>query len=72
VRAGKKQQRNAHKVLDEQAQRRAPLMRPRGRWAENVKICRKEGGRGKAVRLFLARDEVKWRAVVKKIIKYEI
>jgi hypothetical protein len=56
------------KVAVQQAQRRTSHVR----WAENIKIDHNEVGHEKGGCISLTQNKVKWRDLVKKIIKFEL
>jgi hypothetical protein len=49
-----------------------PLGRPRGRWADNIKIGLREIGRGGMDLIDLAQDRDKWRAFVNTVMNLRV
>ena len=55
--------RGMHKVLVGKPEGKRPLMRPRRRWEDNIKMDLQEVGRGGGDVMGLAQDRDRWRAL---------
>jgi hypothetical protein len=58
------EERGVHRVLVGKPEGKRPLGRPRRRWEDNIQMDVEEVGGGRGVRMELAQDRDRWRALV--------
>jgi len=66
--ARKGQSRGAYRVLVGKHEGKRPLVRPRRRWEDNIKVDLQELGCGGMNWIELAQDRVRWRALVNAVM----
>ena len=62
--------RGMHKVLVEKPEGKRPLVRPRRRWEDNIKMNLEEVERGCGDWMELAQDRDRWRALVCMVMNF--
>jgi hypothetical protein len=67
---GKK--RNAYRILVGKPEGRRPLVRPRRRWVDNIKIDLRKTGWGGMDWIDLAEDRDQWRALVNTVMNLRV
>ena len=67
--AGMGESRDVHRVFVGKPEGKGPLVRPRPRWKDNIKMDLKEVGCGGMDWIDLAQDRDRWRAVVHAVMK---
>ena len=61
-----------HKVLVRKPEGKRPLVRPRRRWEDNIKMHLEEVGRGCGDWMELAEDRDRWRALVSTVMNFGV
>ena len=64
--------RGVHKVLVGKPEGKRPLVRPRLRWEDNIKMDLEEVGRGCEDWMELAQDRDRWRAFVSMAMNFRV
>ena len=64
--------RGVYKVLVGKPEGKRPLVRPRRRWVENIKMDLQEVGRGCGDWMELAQDRKRWRALVSTVMNLRV
>ena len=64
--------RDVHKVLVGKPEGKKPLVRPRRRWEDNIKMDLEEVGRGCGDWMELAKDTDRWRALVNMVMNFRV
>jgi hypothetical protein len=64
--------RGVYRVLVGKPEGKSPLVRPRRRWEDNVKMDLQEVGRGGGDWMELAQDRDRWRALVGTVRNFRI
>jgi hypothetical protein len=59
-----REERGVHRVLVGKPEGKRPLVRPRRRWEDNIKMDFQEVGGGRGDWIELAQDRDRWRALV--------
>ena len=62
--------RDVHKVLVGKPKGKRPLVRPRRRWEDNIKMDLQEVGKGCGDWMGLAQDRDRWRALVTTVMNF--
>jgi hypothetical protein len=62
------EKRNAYRILVGKPEGKRPLVRPRRRWVENIKMDLREAGWDGMNWIDLAQDRDQWRALVNKVM----
>jgi hypothetical protein len=68
----KKKKRNAYRLLVGKPEGKRPLLRPRCRWMDNIKIDLLEIGWAGVDWIGLAQNRDKWRALVNAVMKLRV
>jgi hypothetical protein len=68
----KGEKRNAYRLLVGKPKEKRPLVRPRRRWVDNIKIDFLEIGWGGVDWIGLAQDREKWRALVNAVMNLRV
>jgi hypothetical protein len=66
------EKRNAYRLLVGKAEGNRPLVRPRSRWVDNIRMDLGEMGWGDVDWNGLAKDRNRWRAVVNSILNLRV
>jgi len=66
------EEREMHRVLVGKPEGRRPLGRPRGRWADNIRIDLQEVGYGYMDWIGLAQGRDRWRTLVSAIMNFRV
>ena len=66
------QSRNAYRVLVGKPERKRPLVRPRRRWADNIRMDLREVGFDPGEWIDLAEDRDQWRAYVRAVMNLRV
>ena len=61
-----------HSILVGKPEGKRPLGRPRRRWEDNIKMDVQEMGGGGGDWMELARDRVRWRALVNTVMNFRV
>ena len=64
--------RGVHKVSVGKSEGKRPLVRPRRRWEDNIKMDLEEVGRGCGDWMELAEDRDRWRALVSAVMNFRV
>ena len=64
--------RGVHKVLVGKPERKRPLVRPRRRWEDNIKMDLQEMGGGCGDWIELAQGRDRWRALVSTVMNFRV
>ena len=64
--------RGVHKVLMGKPEGKRPMVRPRRRWDDNIKMDLQEVGRGCGDWTELAQDTDRWRALVSTVMNFRV
>jgi hypothetical protein len=64
--------RGVYKVLVEKPEGKRPLVRPRRRWEDNIKMDLQEVGGGHGDWMELAQDKDRWRALVGTVRNFRV
>ena len=64
--------RGVHKVLVGKPEGKRPLVRPRRRWEDNIKMDLQEVGRGGRDSMELSQDRDRWRALVSTVMNFRV
>ena len=64
--------RDVHKVLVGKPEGKRPLVRPRRRWEDNIKMDLEEVGRSCGDQMELAQDRDRWRALVSTVMNLRV
>ena len=64
--------RGVHKVLVGKPEGKRPLWRPRRRWEDTIKMDLEEVGRSCGDWMDLAKDRVRWRALVSTVMNFGV
>ena len=64
--------RGVHKVLVGKPEGKRPLVRPRRRWNDNIKMDLQEVGRGCVYWMELTQDRGRWRALVSTVMNFRV
>ena len=62
--------RGVHKVLVGKSEGKRPLVRPRHRWEDNIKMALQEVGRGCGEWMELTQDRDRWLALVSTVMNF--
>jgi hypothetical protein len=65
-------ERNAYKILVGKPEGKRPLVRPRRRWVDNIKMYLREIGWGSMDWIHLAQDKDQWRALVNTVMNLRV
>jgi hypothetical protein len=66
------EKRNAYRLLVGKAEGKRPLVRPRRRWVDNIRMDLGEVGRSDVDWIGLAKDRNRWRALVNSVLNLRI
>ena len=66
------ERRSVHKVLVGKPEGKRPLVRPRHRWEDNIKMDLQEVGRGCGDWMKLAQDRERWWALVSTVMNLRV
>jgi hypothetical protein len=66
------EKRNAYWLLVGKPERKSPLGRPRRRWVDNIRLNLVEVGWSDVVRIGLAQDRDRWRALVNSVLNLRV
>jgi hypothetical protein len=64
--------RNAYKILVGKSERERPLVRPRRRWEDNIRMDLRETGWEGVDWMHLAQDRDMWRALVNMVMNFRV
>jgi hypothetical protein len=66
------EKRNAYRILVGEPEGKRPLIRPRRRWVDNIKMDLQEVGWGGMEWINLAQDRDQWRTLVHKVMNLRV
>jgi hypothetical protein len=66
------EKRNAYRVLVGKPERKRPLVRPKRRWVDNIRMDLGEVGWGDVDWIGLAQDRNRWRALVNSVLNLRV
>jgi hypothetical protein len=66
------EKRNAYTLLVRKPEGTRPLGRPRHRWVDNIRMDIEEVGWGDVDWIGLAKDRIRWRAVVNSVLNLRV
>jgi hypothetical protein len=66
------EKRNAYKILVGKPEGKRPLVRPRRRWVDNIKMDLREIGLDGVEWMDMAQDKEKWRAIVNTVLNFRV
>jgi hypothetical protein len=64
--------RNAYRLLERKPEGKRPLGRPRRRWVDNIRMDLGEVGGGDVDWIGLAKDRIRWRALVNSLLNLRV